>query len=102
MQSVSDSVAKMSKAKFLIALNETDLLMLLLSLSSVKSIFNASSTSSVITLSRLLIKIADQKSCLTDSTLFPVKFSRLSLPLSFAKNVSTPQRKKYNSLNPPV
>ena len=62
MQSVSDSVAKMSKAKFLIALNETDLLMLLLSLSSVKSTFNASSTSSVITLSRLLIKIADQKS----------------------------------------
>ncbi len=72
MQSVSDSVEKISKAKFFIALNETDLLMLFSDLPLARPAFNVSSTSSVIILSKLLIKIVDQKSCLIASTLLPV------------------------------
>ncbi|KLT22670.1 hypothetical protein wVul_1035, partial [Wolbachia endosymbiont of Armadillidium vulgare str. wVulC] len=80
MQSMSDSVEKISKAKFLIALNETDLLMLFFSL--LFCALNVSSSSSIMILSRLLMKIVDQKSCLIVSILFPVKFSKFNLPFS--------------------
>lgn len=51
------------------------------------SAFNVSSIFSFIIISKLLIKMVDQKFFLIISTLLPVKFSKPNLPMSLEKNV---------------
>ena len=67
------------------ALNETDLFIFLGNLPFCKLELISSSVSSVKIVSALLIKIVDQKSCLIDSTDFPVKFSKERRPFNKLK-----------------